>query len=186
VAAMLAAGAAGGAAAGAQASTIYTTTLDLGPGSATPDYLVFAGTGFNVSNSATSPYKFDYIGGSTTTFDANLAKDAHLGLVTTTPGLPAPSESFPGVTYDATVNGVGPGVTEYVHFEFNGFTGFKGVNPQFTEFLGEATFGADGTLDSISFAAAPEPETWALLLAGLGMAGGAMRMARRRQLAKAA
>jgi hypothetical protein len=181
---MLAAGAAASAASGAQATSVITTTLNLGPGSTTPDYLVFVPpgggppAGFLVANTSSSPYKFDYLGGSTTTFDANLAKDAHLGLVTTTAGLPGLGESYPGVTYDATVNGVGPGVTEYVHLEFFDFTG--------QQWIGTAMFGADGTFDTIAVEAVPEPAAWALLLAGVGMAGGAMRMARRRQLAKAA
>jgi hypothetical protein len=178
VAAMLAAGAAGGAAAGAQATTVIATTLNLAPGNTTPDYLELTPAGVVVTSNpkmgnALASYGY-FGGGADTLFQANPFKTDHIGLVTTTPGLPTLGETFPNTSFNATVSGVGPGVTEYVHLEFITFG---------QEYLGEATFGADGTLNSISYAAVPEPAAWALLLAGFGMAGAAARTGRKRQLA---
>jgi choice-of-anchor C domain-containing protein len=53
------------------------------------------------------------------------------------------------------------------------------------------SFSADGSagccagpaLDNVSIAAVPEPATWAMMIGGFGMVGGAMRLARRRQKA---
>jgi hypothetical protein len=65
----------------------------------------------------------------------------------------------------------------YAHVEFD---------PAGTEYVGTFTISSDGGLASISYAAAPEPEAWALLVAGVGLAGGALRRSRRSAAAPAA
>ena len=51
-------------------------------------------------------------------------------------------------------------------------------------YLALADIDEAGTLDSIAVAV-PEPQAWALMMAGLGVAGGALRTRRRRQLTAA-
>ena len=52
-------------------------------------------------------------------------------------------------------------------------------------FLDKSTGAASGIVDNISIAAIPEPETWAMMLAGLSFLGWASRRRRERQLAAA-
>jgi hypothetical protein len=170
-AAMLAAGGAAGAAASAQALTIITATLDL-PADQPPVYITLDGSGATVSLfGPTANYAYGQF-----TDKTILLSDPGLGLigeVTTTPGLPSPGETYAVGGYKATDSlGAGPGVTDYVHLEF--FTSG-------TEYIGTAEFDAAGDLESIMYEAAPEPEAWALLIAGMGLAGGALRGARRRR-----
>lgn len=56
-------------------------------------------------------------------------------------------------------------------FDLNGQTAY-----------GTAYFKADSTLESITFdSTVPEPAVWAQLITGLGLAGGALRVSRRRR-----
>lgn len=177
-AAMLAAGAAGGAAASAQALT--TVTLDL-PADQSFEYITLSSTGATVSSTSNTSKNFVYgASDGQTELKANYFEgDNGIGETTTTPGLPGPGESFTkGGFYDATnSSGVGPGVTDYVHLDFD-----VGTVP----YQGTATFDGAGDLETISYTSVPEPAAWALLLAGFGVAGGALRGARRRRQAMAA
>ena len=52
--------------------------------------------------------------------------------------------------------------------------------------MGYAYVDAGGTLDYVTYEAVPEPAAWALLIAGVGLAGAAVRTRRRKELAQAA
>jgi hypothetical protein len=113
---------------------------------------------------------------------------ARVGIKSLTPGLPAHGESF---TKGANLTGVykSPHVVdnvdqsgqlvpspEFVHVHFD---------PAGQNYIGTFQNSADGGVASITYAAAPEPEAWALLIAGTAMVGGAMRSRRRRSPAEA-
>jgi hypothetical protein len=178
--AMLAAGGAAGVAASANATTIITATLDL-PAGQPNEFITLGALGATVSTSDTfakSNYVYGVGGDDQTIFESNPFKTDLIGETTTTPGLPSPSESFSTGAYNATdTSGMGPGVTDYVHLFFV---------TDGTTYLGTAMFDGSGDLESITYEAVPEPEAWALLLAGVGLAGGALRGARKRRQAIAA
>jgi hypothetical protein len=106
------------------------------------------------------------------TFSTNPVKTAFLG--------PPINPLDPNTAVIVPVNSV----DEYLHLEFSN----AGVI-----YTGEAHFDPSATLVDITYDAVgpgtitgvPEPETWALMIAGLGLAGVALR-SRRRQLALSA
>ncbi len=68
-----------------------------------------------------------------------------------------------------------PGETDhYTYLVFGDPTSSAGFS------FGYAHFSADDTLETITVPDVPEPQSWALLLAGVGLAGGALRQNRRR------
>jgi hypothetical protein len=94
-----------------------------------------------------------------------------------TPGLPAAGEVINASGYNTVKDGVAANTTDfYLHLNFTDDLG--------AHYLGTANFDANSTLLSIDYAASdvsvavPEPQTWALLIAGMGLAGAAMRRRR--------
>jgi hypothetical protein len=60
-------------------------------------------------------------------------------------------------------------------------TPFTTVELRTTGFRGTDGFGVDNVTFSATAAAVPEPATWAMMIGGFGIVGGAMRSARRRK-----
>jgi hypothetical protein len=170
-AAMLAAGGAAGAAASAQALTVVT--LDLPPSATVTEYITLTGSGATWSTTPSGAAQF--------AFGPNAPSKATLFGSTTglEGGVDAP---FPGPSTIFTADQTYP--ADMAGFYFKGPTDLQ---IEFlsggTDYWGLADFAEDGELATISFeaAGAPEPESWALLLAGVGVAGGALRGARRRR-----
>ncbi|HEY3889023.1 MAG TPA: PEPxxWA-CTERM sorting domain-containing protein [Caulobacteraceae bacterium] len=178
-AAMLAAGGAAGAAASAQAMTLVT--LDLPAGASLTQYITLTSSGGSASATYSAGAQFSFGPGlvlgipspilSEAKFEINGPDGVGLGAESTTPEFPTAGElPLTGTKYPADF--ASGGVDEYLQLEFladgNIYTGY-------------AAFDASGDLETITFAAVPEPESWALLLAGVGVAGGALRGARRRR-----
>jgi hypothetical protein len=160
--AMLAMGGGVGAAVQAQATTVK---LDIPADQAvTPITLVGSTPQFDYG---ATPFKDSFI----TTFSTD--SNSALGLKTSTPGWPAPGESYIHNSYTTDLKGE-PSGASYIHLTFtSGSTTYTGV----------AFVDAAAELETISYAAVPEPEAWALLIAGAALTGGALRTARRRQSA---
>jgi hypothetical protein len=93
-------------------------------------------------------------------------------------------------TFTALLNGVAQ--ETYVYSNTNccssaQFVGFSGIT--FDTFRVGAVTGTDFYMDNLRFSssgAVPEPATWAMMIGGFGLAGGAMRLSRRRKTALAA
>jgi hypothetical protein len=174
--AMLAAGGAAGAAASAQAMTVVT--LDLPAGASLTEYITLTSSGGSASTTDSAGAQFSFgpgivipIGLSEAKFEINGTDGVGLGAESTTPEFPTAGElPLTGTKYPADF--ASGGVDEYLQLEFladgNIYTGY-------------AAFDASGDLETITFAAVPEPESWGLLLVGVGVAGGALRGARRRR-----
>jgi hypothetical protein len=135
-----------------------------------------------------------------------------VGEKTTTPGLPSPGESYfkrPSAIapvklggYQDVTQGVNfiPSFVYYLDYELLNSekpTSIPGsVSTALSDYYLHITYSSDGTqyygtmnfdsagdLLSATYITAPEPEAWALLIAGAGLAGGALRRRRARSLA---
>jgi hypothetical protein len=90
---------------------------------------------------------------------------------------PNPTGPLASQTYNNT--------RQYIYAANEGSVGVNSIDLTFmsggTTYYGEAFFSNDDELTEIDYgpASAPEPEAWALLLAGTGLAGAAMRARRR-------
>jgi hypothetical protein len=86
-----------------------------------------------------------------------------------------------GATFNA--NGGVPGLNGWEQFSYSGVTGAGGLQSISLSNLNTAASGNDFALDDMSLkgTAVPEPESWALMIVGLGAVGAALR-ANRRQL----
>jgi hypothetical protein len=154
---------------------------------------------------STSPYTFSFMGGSFT-FDGSGGFPTILSVQTdggaavrTVFGNPSTDFVNRGtVVYDAnTLGGYGsfPAFTPIPFTNGDNFLGLRvtsgglnyygfayTTNSLFNGYGFETTPGAGITATTnLAAAAVPEPETWALMLIGFFVVGGAMRMARRRQ-----
>jgi hypothetical protein len=175
--AMLAAGGSVGAAAQAAASTVFIDTLDI-PIDQTLTAITVVG----------SAPQFEYgVDSSGETFFETYASvnggptNSGVGGKSSTPGLPSAGETFTNQTKLVGIDGedagpTGPDTDSYIHLTFSN-------GP--TTYVGTAFVDATGELETITYAAVPEPEAWALLIAGAALTGGAMRIGRRRSTAAA-
>jgi hypothetical protein len=168
--AMVAAGGAMGLA--SQAGAVTTVTLNIGANDAPTD-IFLAG-----ASSAQFDYGFLPASGG----DPDKSAMHSFGKANkldpnpfTTPDLPHHPGSIGGFFYDTVKGGVpqqAPG-DFYLHLKFSDDLGAR--------YMGSAHFDGADTLESITFkGAVPEPDTWALLIAGMGLAGAALRRQRRR------
>ncbi len=189
---MVAAGGAAGAMSSAHAATITTVNFDIAP-TASP-------TPVNLAGASLANAQFTYGDFGPTSGDVGppigvksvldgqglqTIGSALYGPNVAAPGLPSPGESYQSGLY-LTVKDTGSGPTiknsaeDYLHLKFSeggqtylGYADIAGASdPSF----------APATLKSVSFAAVPEPQTWALLISGLGVMGAALRRQRRSQL----
>ena len=165
VVAMLAAGGAASAAS-SQAGAAVTVTLDIAA-DASPTAITLAG--------ATSP-QFDYgqydvkDTGNVKTQLVTASPLSHIGEFISTAGLPSSGESFNHTKYTTEFKGSLTEGGPYLHLQFdaNG-----------TTYLGTALIDSStAELVSIEYAPVPEPETWALLIAGAALTGAALRRRR--------
>ncbi len=165
VVAMLAAGGAASAAS-SQAGAAVTVTLDIAA-DASPTAITLAG--------ATSP-QFDYgqydfkSAGDVKTELVAVGPMSHIGEFTSTAGLPSSGESFVHSAFTTEFKGARDSGGPYLHLKFdaNG-----------TTYLGTALIDSStAELVSIEYAPVPEPETWALLIAGAAVTGAALRRRR--------
>lgn len=167
--AMLAMGGGVGAAAQAQATTVK---LDI-PADQPVTQITLVGSTPQFDYGA-APYKDGWSSSfSTDAFVNGGTPNSALGLKTTTPGWPSPDESFAGDSYITDFKGTSYGPS-YIHLTFTSDS---------TTYTGVAYIDAAAELETISYAAVPEPEAWALLIAGAALTGGALRAGRRRQAA---
>ncbi len=124
--------------------------------------------------------------------------NSSIGTKSLTPGIPSHSETFTKTaaatglyanpkTYTpdggspidiSNINGLGYAVQQktgqsdyYIHVMFD---------PAGTTYRGTVHVDGAGGLTTVTYNAVPEPEAWALLIAGTAMAGGAMRSRRRK------
>lgn len=163
--AMLAVGGSVGAAVQAQATTVK---LDM-PADQPLTQITLVGATPQFDFGAT-PFKDSFI----SSFSAD-APNSALGLKTATPGWPSPGESYTESSYITDFKGE-PNGPSYIHLTFTSNS---------TTYTGVAYVDAAGELETISYGAVPEPDAWALLIAGAALTGGALRVARRRQSAMA-
>jgi hypothetical protein len=201
---LAAAGTAGGA---ARASTIVTELLDIPitgdintpgvvpislAGKGAPQFYYFTETTTDSGSGDTLQTGVIFQANATNiTPFANSA----IGLKTATPGLPANGESYfpnnspPGAPL-AIVYKTDNGVSELTQFGFPATPGDIYLHvlfdPAGATYKGSFKIDAAGTLDSIIYTAVPEPDAWALLIAGSAMAGAALRTRRRGQAASIA
>ncbi len=179
--AMVAAGGAAGAVSSANAAT--TVSFNIAP-DATLTPVTLPGVG--------SPYSY----GDLNTKDAfsdeqyglRTLAGAYYGADASSPTMPTSGETWhSGDFVTATKVNSAPvainSAENYLHLKF-----IEGGQ----EYLGYADIAgasdpsySEATLKSVTFAAVPEPESWALLLSGLGLMGAAMRRQRRLQAALA-
>ena len=168
--AMVAAGGTIGAASQAAAATV---NLNIGAADAV--------TGISLAGAAGSQFSYGFYPGNPTSTPPTQAKSSFVTGGTTdkvdttpyyTPGVPASDAGINGFAYDTVKAGaLQQSPTDfYLHLKFTDDLG--------KQYLGSAHFDGAATLESITYSAAnavPEPETWALLIAGMGLAGAALR-----------
>ena len=163
---------AGGAAAAASQASATTVTLNIEADDAyTPIYLVGSDAqyGYGVRNDA-------FYNGDTVFKGSFLSSpSAKLEGPYYTSGLPSEGETIKDssyVTVDDKGNFQQAQQDFYLHLKFEDANG--------REYLGTANFDSFATLKSIDYAGVvPEPESWALLIGGIGLAGAAARRQRR-------
>jgi PEP-CTERM motif len=166
---------------GSAHAALVTETYDVLPSfiTSTPIAVDSSSPQYSYDGVKTAPFTGNYEFGSTA--GGLIASTGVNGVASVQPGLSYSSQSLDTTDLfklSATFNGTG-----YVNLEF---TNGKGQNE-----FGYATFdtaaGPDiGELETITYAtAAPEPSTWALLIAGAGVLGLATRRRRRAALAAA-
>jgi hypothetical protein len=164
--AMLAMGGGVGAAVQAQATTVR---LDI-PADQPLTQITLVGSTPQFDYGANSPKSSVF---STDAFFHGGTPNSALGIETTNPGWPAPGETYSNSIDTTEFKGIPSGPT-YIHLTFTSDS---------TTYTGVAYIDARAELETISYAAVPEPEAWALLIAGAALTGGALRTARRRQAA---
>ena len=186
---MVAAGGAAAAATGADAA--ITTTFDIAP-TASPTPVNLAG-----ADAAHAQYSYgDFGAGKFKIFGWSDKQGlqanggALIGNDALAPTMPSAGESFAPYTYATVLDKGGPILNQaaenYLHLEFTeagqSYIGYADI-------AGNSDPGGfpPATLKSVTFqAAVPEPDTWALMICGLGLAGAAIRRQRRVQLQAAA
>lgn len=163
-------------AAGAASANAVTVTENIAFGTMSQDISLAGATEYNYSSKS---------GGSWTVSDLTPYGNNQIGGWSTTPSLSASGQTFSNSGVKVASNFFGPSgsVGEYLHLQFEGAGG--------VEYLGYAAFDTAGDLTSITYATAaaaavPEPESWALLIAGVGLTGAAMRRRRRGAVAAVA
>ncbi len=160
--AMLAAGGVVGAASQASAATVVNLGIaELAP--VTPITLVGSSPQFSYGSPDAKETDFNALG------SARINSSPYA----TDPGLPTAAETYD--TQSVKTAGYDCGGTcssGYFHLKFAD----SGTN-----YVGTAYVDSGATLQTITFASTgvPEPDAWALLIAGFGMAGAAMRRSRR-------
>jgi hypothetical protein len=177
--AMLAAGGGAGVAAQAVASTVYTDTLDIPMDQAlTPITVVGSAPQFEFGEDSSSYTYFE-----TYAYANGGPANSGVGLKTGTPGLPSAGETYTDGEHWTGKSGEdlgfsSPDSDSYIHLTFTSGS---------TTYYGAAFVDAAGELETITYAAGvPEPDAWALLIAGAAFTGGALRTGRRRSAALAA
>ena len=104
------------------------------------------------------------------------------------PGRPASTNGIQvllnGVLFNppGTITAAGGGSTNWVTYTINGFNAAAGSKLTFKAVGTSDSFG--GYIDNITLAAVPEPATWAMMIMGFGLIGGALRSAKGRQTAR--
>jgi hypothetical protein len=176
--AMIAAGGAVGAASHASANTLTTTTLNIDP-STNPVVDI------NLAGAANAQYTYGYT--APFTFKGNSFGDdtkllgipsAQIGAQASFGDHPLARVSPTSTEFKTVEHGTvqvaapgGSGADFFLHLQFQDDSG--------NNYVGTADFAGNATLKSITYGAVPEPEAWALLVGGLGLAGGALRRRRR-------
>lgn len=179
--AMLAVGGGVGAAVQVQAATVVTDTLDMPMyQTLTPITLVGSSPQFDFGKSDTISNVFE-----TDNYANGTPVNSALGIKSSTPGLPNAGETFNQQSYVTGLFGTDEGpdgnvdTASYIHLIFTADGDL---------YAGDAYIDASGELETITYEQVPsnfvpEPEAWALLVAGAALTGGALRTARRRQAA---
>jgi hypothetical protein len=209
------AGMAGGAAQASAATTVTLDLAPLDPGVVAGDYVYY--TPITLAGDSAPQFYYvtggtylasnSYFGSGEIVTAAEISSESDipysgtaysyssLGMKTSTPGLPTPGETYgmatitsslfldyaPGVNLVPSLAGA-PGETLYIHAKFD---------PPGATYIGTFEVDPDGTVKSFTYtpdtSPAPEPDAWALLIAGTAMTGGMVRAgrSRRRQAAAA-
>ena len=91
------------------------------------------------------------------------------------------NSSKDGIYYSPTVgtNALNQGADQYIYLLFCSDANATCGATSHDVYFGTAVVNPAGTLEYIQYAAIPEPASWALLVAGVGLAGGAIRRNRR-------
>lgn len=171
--AMLTVGGLMGVADRAAAGAVYIDTLDISVDTPLEQITILGSTP-----------EFDYgsvDGGFFTEFGTDYflnggTQNSGVGAKSSSPGLPSPGETYSADQSYLTAVPKDEGelilAPDYIHLTFD----YDGVG-----YIGTAHVDAAGTLETIEYTAVPEPEAWALLIAGAAMVGGGLRRSRRRQ-----
>lgn len=146
----------GGAAAQAQAATTTNYFYD------------DAGSNYDISLAgATSPqYSYNNTGSCSQTFAANGSNEIGTSLLSAYTLPPA------GQSYSSTQTYTEDFFPETMYIPLK-FTA------EGTTYIGTAYIDSDAELESVTYQAVPEPDVWALLIAGAGLTGAALRRSRR-------